>query len=422
MKFKKTYLLYILCLVVLLFNNYELTFVVWSFTALITLRTNFSKHFIYIISCFIAILLISFLTELFFYDRTIFNKVRDVTYLLKPIIGLTLGYNLAKKYGNNTLIYIINCGVFLSIIHLVIILYSILAYKTLSVSEIRHYAGYFNDFEPYVFILLLFSTKFNIVISKQKRFIYLIIVATSILCYLSRTNFIQLIILILAVKGFFSLTIKSIKIIGFTVLATLIGYTLIYNYNPKRKGSFTDEFLYKVKIIPIEAFKTKINKEDWKDFNDNFRSFENIKTVNQVYYAGTQAIISGKGLGSTVDIGVNMLNNDETKVRYYPFLHNAFSTIFLKSGLLGIIFYLLSIYLIGKKMISNDIQINNLNNLLLGSGIFLIISSWVFMGFYLKLDSKSILIGLLLGYREYLKKQLVNSKEITPTSEINTQP
>jgi energy-coupling factor transporter transmembrane protein EcfT len=69
MKFKKTYLLYILCLVVLLFNNYELTFVVWSFTALITLRTNFSKHFIYIISCFIAILLISFLTELFFYDE-----------------------------------------------------------------------------------------------------------------------------------------------------------------------------------------------------------------------------------------------------------------------------------------------------------------------------------------------------------------
>ena len=149
--------------------------------------------------------------------------------------------------------------------------------------------------------------------------------------------------------------------------------------------------------------------------------FENIKTVNQVYYGGTQAIISGKGLGSTVDIGLKLLNNDQTKVRYYPFLHNAFSTIFLKSGLLGIIFYLLSIYLIGKKIISNDIQINNLNNLLLGSGIFLIISSCVFMGFYLKLDSKSILIGLLLGYREYLKKQLVNSKEITTTAEIDTK-
>lgn len=410
MKFKTAYLLYILCLVILLFNNYELTFLVWSLIALITLRTSFSKNFIYIISCYLAILLISFFTEFFFYDNAIFNKIRDVTYLLKPIIGLVLGYNFAKKYTANTLIYIINCGVFLSIIHLIIILYSILAHKTLSVSEIRHYGGYFNDFEPYVFILLLFSTNYNIVISKKKRFIYLLIVATSILCYLSRTNFIQLLILILAVKGFFNLNAKSIKVIGFTIVLTLVGYTLIYNSNPKRKGTFTEEFLYKVKIIPIEAFKTKINKEDWKDFNDNFRSFENIKTVNQVFYGGTQAVISGKGLGSTVDIGRVMLNNDNTNVRYYPFLHNAFSTVLLKSGFLGIIIYLLSIYLIAKKTISDNIQVNNLNKLLLGSGIFLIMSSWVFMGFYLKLDSKSILIGLLLGYREYLKNDLVNSK------------
>ena len=152
MKFKTNYLLYILCLVILLFNIYELTFIVWSLTALITLRTNFSKNFIYIISCYIAILLISFLSELFFYDHAIFNKIRDITYLLKPIIGLVLGYNFAKKYAGNALIYIINCGVFLSIIHLIIILYSILAYKTLSVAEIRHIGGYFNDFEPYVFI------------------------------------------------------------------------------------------------------------------------------------------------------------------------------------------------------------------------------------------------------------------------------
>ena len=185
--------------------------------------------------------------------------------------------------------------------------------------------------EIYAIILILFSEKFGIQFSQKMKMVFISVLVISSAFYLSRTNFIQLIILVLAVKGFFSLTIKSIKIIGFTVLATLIGYTLIYNYNPKRKGSFTDEFLYKVKIIPIEAFKTKINKEDWKDFNDNFRSFENIKTFRQVYYGGTQAIISGKGLGSTVDIGLKLLNNDQTKVRYYPFLHNAFSTIFLKS-------------------------------------------------------------------------------------------
>jgi hypothetical protein len=406
MKFKTAYLLYILCLVILLFNNYELTFVVWSLTALITLRSSFSMNFIYIISCYIAILIISFFTELFFYDHSIYNKIRDTTYLLKPIIGLVIGYNFAKKYADKALIFIVKCGVVLSAIHLIIICYSILAHKTLSVSAIRHYAGYFNDFEPYVFILILFSTKFNIIISKQKRFIYLVIVSTSILCYLSRTNFIQLIILFLAVKGFFGLNKRSIKVISVTIITTLIGYVLIYNSNPKRKGSFTDEFLYKVKIMPIEAFKTKINKSDWKDFNDNFRSFENIKTVNQIFYDGPQAIISGNGLGSTVDIGRVMQTNDGTKVRYYPALHNAFSTVLLKSGLLGIAIYLLSIYFITRKLVSDNIQIINLNKLLLGSGIFLIMSSWVFMGFYLKLDSKSILIGLLLGYREYLKKSI----------------
>jgi hypothetical protein len=410
MKFKTANLLYILCLVILLFNNYELTFVVWLAVALITLRSNFSKNFIYIISCYLGILSISFFSEVFFYDHSIYNKIRDTTYLLKPIIGLLIGYNFAKKYGGNALIYIVNCGVFLSIIHLVIIFYSILAHKTLSVSEIRHYAGYFNDFEPYVFVLILFAAKFNIDIPKKKRFLYLGIVATSIFCYLSRTNFIQLLILILAVKGFFNLNVKSIKVISFTILLTLVSYAIIYNSNPKRKGTFTEEFLYKVKIIPIEAFKTKINKEDWKDFNDNFRSFENIKTVNQIFYEGTQAVIFGNGLGATVDIGRVMVTNDGTKVRYYPFLHNAFSTILLKSGLLGIIIYLLSIYFIAKKTITNNIQISNLNKLLLGSGIFLLMSSWVFMGFFLKLDSKSILIGLLLGYREYLKHQLVNSK------------
>lgn len=409
MKFKISYLVYILCLVVLLFNNYELTFVVWSLSALLILRTSFSKNFIYIFCCYSLILIISFFTELFFYDHSIYNKIRDTAYLLKPIIGLVIGYNLAKKFGSNSLTYIIKGGVFISAIHLLIVFISIIGHKTFTVTGIRHYAGYFNDLEPYVFILILFSASFNITISKQKKFIYLIIVSTSILCYLSRTNFIQIIILFLAVKGFLNLNTKSFKVIGVTIFVALIGYALIYNSNPRRKGTVTEEFLYKVKIIPIEAFKTKINKDDWKDFNDNFRSFENIKTFNQIFRGGLQPIISGNGLGSTVDIGQAMYTNDGTKVRYYPTLHNAFSTILLKSGMLGIIIYLLSFYFMFRKIPSNSNQITNLNNLLFGSGIFLVMSSWVFMGFYLKLDSKSVLIGLLLGYREILKNQLVSS-------------
>ena len=66
MKFKTIYLLYVMCLVILLFNNYHLTFIVWSSAALFTLRTSFSKNFIYIICCYTVILLISFFTETIF--------------------------------------------------------------------------------------------------------------------------------------------------------------------------------------------------------------------------------------------------------------------------------------------------------------------------------------------------------------------
>lgn len=409
MKFNLSYFYYILSLLVLFLNNYELTFIIWLFIAFLTFKLKYSKQIFYIISCYSIIILISFLTEFLFYDNNLYNKVRDLTYLLKPILGLLIGYNISKEFKLNALQYAVKAGVILSFIHLLLVFFAILNHRTLSVSEIREHSGYFNDYEPFVLLLLFFSNSFQIRLTQKQKLTYILIVGISVFSYLSRTNFLQLILLFLAIKGYFILTARSIKVISLTVIISLIGYFAIYNYNPKRKGSFVDEFLYKVKIIPIEAFKTKINKEDWKDFNDNFRSFENIKTFNQITYGGIQPILTGNGLGSTVDIGRRMQTNDGTIVRYYPALHNAFSTILLKSGIIGIIFYLLSIFTIFKKIKANSKEIFYLNNLIKGSAIFLLLSSWVFMGFYLKLDSKSILIGLLIGYREVLNNHLAKA-------------
>ncbi|CCG54666.1 Probable polysaccharide biosynthesis protein [Flavobacterium indicum GPTSA100-9 = DSM 17447] len=409
MKFNLSYFYYILSLLVLFLNNYELTFIIWLFIAFLTFKLKYSKQIFYIISCYSIIILISFLTEFLFYDHNLYNKVRDLTYLLKPILGLLIGYNISKEFKLNALQYAVKAGVILSFIHLLLVFFAILNHRTLSVSEIREHSGYFNDYEPFVLLLLFFSNSFQIQLTKKQKLTYIVIVGISVFSYLSRTNFLQLILLFLAIKGYFILTARSIKVISLTVIISLIGYFAIYNYNPKRKGSFVDEFLYKVKIIPIEAFKTKINKEDWKDFNDNFRSFENIKTFNQITYGGIQPILTGNGLGSTVDIGRRMQTNDGTIVRYYPALHNAFSTVLLKSGIIGVFFYLLSIFIIFNKIKTNSKEIFYLNNLIKGSAIFLLLSSWVFMGFYLKLDSKSILIGLLIGYREVLNNHLAKA-------------
>ena len=125
----------------------------------------------------------------------------------------------------------------------------------------------------------------------------------------------------------------------------------------------------------------------------------------QVTYEGDSTILFGKGLGSTINLGRKVWSNDGAYIQYIPILHNGFATIFLKSGLIGVLLLLLFIYLLLKQKKSENQLIQSINFLLIGSAIFLIVSNWVFMGLYLKLDNKSILIGFLLCYKEILMKK-----------------
>ena len=161
--------------------------------------------------------------------------------------------------------------------------------------------------------------------------------------------------------------------------------------------------LYKIKIIPQEAFKTKINRENWKDLNDNYRSYENIMTVRQVTRDGIKPILLGQGLGSQIDLKQKIMLGD-MELRFISILHNGFMTVFLKSGLLGLFFLLLSFSPYFKKSRSEIPLVKQIDLLFIGIGIFMIMSYWVFMGFYFKADNKSILIGMLLCIREIVLK------------------
>ena len=52
----------------------------------------------------------------------------------------------------------------------------------------------------------------------------------------------------------------------------------------------------------------------------------------------------------------------------------------------------------------------NINYFFIGPILFLFISYWVFMGFYFKADTKSILIGLMIAYVENKRRQLKDKK------------
>lgn len=396
-------ILFTICVGLPYVNNYELTFAIWFMVLLATITQKYSIQVLKTVFPFIAIIFGAAFSMLFF-ENNIYNTIRDITYILKPVIGIIVGYQLCKNSGPKVIKTIINAGLLIAVIHLSIIFYNAIIHKIVNIHVLREYGGYFSDYEIYVLVILIFNKQFQLDYSKKKLLLFICIIGFSSFLYVSRTNFIQIVLFYLTLKGFFTFNVKSVTIMIALIVTTSIGYSIIYNMNLSRNGRGIEALLYKIKNAPIEAFKTKIDKDDYEDFNDNFRSFENIKTVRQVSAEGWSAIIFGKGLGATVDIGRRMDTNDGTTVRYEAILHNAYMTVFLKAGLIGVMFLIYSMYVLMKNTKSNNPLVNQINLLLLATGIFLIFENWVLLGIFLKTESKAVLIGFIICYREILNK------------------
>ena len=393
-------ILFTFCVVVPFFNIYELSFSVWIVAILLSLKNNYSVEFIKYWLLFLSIFAISLIVGLF-YNHQIYFVFRDITYLLKPICGLLLGYQLFNKNIKNPFQFIVFAGVAIASYHLFLVFFGILILGNRTVMDIRATAGYFNDFEVYALIFLIFHKKLGLNFTIKKNKIFIIILALSSFFYLARTNFIQFIVLFLALKGFFVWNKKAVIIVSTTIIFTLLGYAAVYYYNPVRNGKGLDEFLYKIKMAPAEAFSTKINRDDWKQFNDNYRSYENIRTVQQLSH--NSSLTFGEGIGSQVDLKQKVHLGD-MELRFISILHNGYMTVLLKTGLLGLIIYLYSIIFFFKQKTYTNINLININYLFIGTGVFLIISNWVFMGYYNPVDTKSLLIGFLFAYKNELIK------------------
>lgn len=400
-------LLFFICISIPLFRDYEPVFAIWSIAILITLQRTYSKEVISYLIPFILIVLFASIVGLF-RDHKTYEIIRDFTYLLKPILGLLLGYQFFNSKFETPLKTVIYGGVFVAIGHLLAILNGIIFLNVRSIEMIRYNGGYFSDFEIYCLILLIFHKKFSLGLTRKQLTSFTILMAISGFLYFARTHFILFGILFFGLKGYFVPTRKAIIISITCVVCGLASYAVIYSYNPQRQSKGIESFLYKIKNAPIEPFKTKVNVDDWKDFNDNYRSYENIRTITQMINGGTATIVFGKGLGSSVDLKREVWLQSSL-MRYIPVLHNAFMTVFLKTGLLGIVMLLFSIVVFFRNKRKDSPVLVHINYFFIASGIYMVISYWVSLGFYFVPDGKSIIIGFMLAYKnDKIKKALYN--------------
>lgn len=398
-------LLFFIALLFSYVNMYEVSFAVWLFVLVVTIRRYYSKSIVTYCSIFALIAIIGVIRA-FFYDHSLYNILRDISYFVKPIVGLLIGYQCFRSADNNFFKTIVYCATGIAIIHLSILFFSFLIFHIRTIHEIREHGGYFSDFEAYALIILLFSKKFNLNFSFKKKAILLTIITVSLCLYLARTNMIQVFILGCGMLGLFEFSKKKmIAFLAFCLVAG-IGYKVIYDMNPARRGTGFEAFLYKIKNAPKEIYDPYVINDNSSRFHDNFRSYETKTTIQQVAYRDDLGIWLGNGFGSTVNYGSLIGTNDGTLVRHAPILHNGYTTVFLKTGILGLILYIISTMFLsfyGKK---TEIKyLNNIKLLINSSGIFLFISTLVFLGYYLKLDNKSLFIGGLLAYYEIIKNE-----------------
>ena len=153
-------LLFIACIVVPYFNIYEFTFFVWVFTALLTLRKRYSLTIVKQISCFTAILIIALVVSLFDFPEP-YLFARDVAYMLKPILGILIGYQICKDQFKNPFNIIVKTGLVIAVFHMFRLAYAFTFLHIRDMPTLRMYTGYFSDFEVYTIIILLFRVSMN---------------------------------------------------------------------------------------------------------------------------------------------------------------------------------------------------------------------------------------------------------------------
>lgn len=393
----------VVLLLIFQLSIFELHFAVF-FLISVFCFSNVSKNLFNLVSYTLVLLLIAAFSSIF-QKPILFDFIKDFAYFTKPIIALTAGYLLAKKINDfssflRIFIYVV---AILSIFHISTILIGV-DFSSASVSEIRKVGGISNLSEVLVLTILIGSYKFSFldaIKNKLLKKVILSIVLVSFLLYFSRTMFVGLIIFLLSIYGYIKITSKGLKYGLLVSAGFVLFYVYLFNANLQREKPGLESFLYKMKMAPSEIFTPirTIDPNNHAYLWDHWRAYEATLAIDQINTPATFLI--GKGLGSLVDLKFKVYLGD-TEMRYIPMIHNGYVNIFYKTGIIGLLIYLLfllNIYLFAYAKFSTE-RTATINNFIAGFGVYFLFSSLIVTGIYNIEDFYMFFLGALLFFRK----------------------
>lgn len=352
----------------------------------------------------LIILLIGTITT-FFYAYNLMDTGKDIAYFMKPVLLLFIGYSIFHSIKGQMFFFkvFVYLGIGFALIHL----FKLITYPNLfdtSINTLRNETGLSNPVELLAIVFLLLGLKYpKIQIFSKKKITYyvLILLLLSFFLYFSRTMWVAIFLLLLTAFGYAKISFKALKYLGLFFLLISSFYIYLYSIEIERNEPGISAFLYKMKIAPEEIFLPKIDLNDHASLWDHWRAYEAKMAFDQM---SDLEHIFGRGFGSLVDLHFVAPLNEEG-MQYISHLHNGYAMIYYKTGIIGLLLYLLfilNLYLFTfyKKNQNSEIPITNL---IAAIGIYLLFSSLIISGVYNLKEIYALTLGGLLAQYDKLK-------------------
>ncbi len=362
----------------------------------LTEKVAIAPYFLKILLPLLFVLFLGF-TGILIHKYEFINIIKDISYFIKPFLGIIIGYFYYKKINDFRIFIktIVIIGFASAIIHFFILLFFS---NFNSISGIREHARD-NFLELFALFFLsfyykhqdqkLFSNRLT-----EKLFFYLIL--ASCVLYFSRTMLLIAIMLVFSFYGYTVITKKTIKIFACLIFLIVAFYFYLFTIKINRNAQGMEGFLYKIKIAPSELFETKIDRNNHKDLWDHWRGYESKRALALMNEHPTSYLF-GMGYGSLINLKFKApLSNDRKGLQYISNLHNGYSFILYKTGLIGLFLYI--IFLLG--LYKTIYKETGLCAVTISSiGIYFLITTTTITGIFNTKDAIVFILGAMIFFK-----------------------
>ena len=274
------------------------------------------------------------------YENPKYDFFKDVWYVGKPMLCMTVGFVLMWNLRDlrRLLRIFVVVGAVVSVFHIIRFIQNP-DLLSLSANDMRNAAGRGYMIPVVAVGALLAAWKLDYKLFPFGRLVdaaLMILCLASIGLSMSRVIALSLLLLLAAVLGIINFTDRKrvIKV----VLAVVIGFSVLMLV-PKplyigQNATFVEKVLFSLQEMEVRDYHSIV------DINTRWRGYETARALNTYSSGEYWQYLTGRGFGTSVDLGLYMPMGGEL-IRFAPILHNGYIYLLVKTGVLGILIYLL---------------------------------------------------------------------------------